>query len=107
MEPDERLKQVRQYAKCFRELDKLQKLTFAKVFASNSFWRRSKNFTKEMKRVCHPSARKTNPDRTKFLDDLEVAGRDRYLIFKLLSSMYIKGELLLYICQMTRKNSCC
>ena len=30
-EPDERLKQVRQYAKCFRELDKLQKLTYAKI----------------------------------------------------------------------------
>ena len=70
-EPDERLKQVRQYAKCFRELDKLQKLTYAKVFASN-FLEGSKNFTKEMKQYVIRQARKANPDRTKLLDDLEV-----------------------------------
>ena len=37
-EPDERLKQVRQYAKCFRELDKLQKLTYAKYLRA-ILWR--------------------------------------------------------------------
>ena len=93
-EPDERLKQVRQYAKCFRELDKLQKLTYAKVFASNSL-EGSKNFTKEMKQYVIRQARKTNPDRTKLLDDIEVL-EEIVLIRDCYQSMYIKGELLLY-----------
>ena len=93
-EPDERLKQVRQYATCFRELDKLQKLTYAKVFASNSL-EGSKNFTKEMKQYVIRQARKTNPDKTKLLDDLEVL-EEIVLIRDCYQSMYIKGELLLY-----------
>ena len=85
---------MRQYATCFRELDKLQKLTYAKVFASNSL-EGSKNFTKEMKQYVIRQARKTNPDKTKLLDDLEVL-EEIVLIRDCYQSMYIKGELLLY-----------
>ena len=63
-EPDERLKQVRQYAKCFRELDKLQKLTYAKVFASNSL-EGSKKFHERDETICHPSGQKNQSRQNK------------------------------------------
>ena len=48
-----------------------------------------------MKQYVIRQARKTNPDRTKLLDDIEVL-EEIVLIRDCYQSMYIKGELLLY-----------